>query len=407
MNIKQNIIKLINYLLILLILLTLIIKIIYYLNIYYFKNTHYEDKFHLKNERLKGKCRHKIEKVFTNLSDNDFLSLSNFLEKNLINFFRNLLGNNIDKISDNNLLLIIDDNNLNIINKFNDNKVDVILTIIDIPNKKIITIFDHAVVSGFHFIKYSEFILSCEFMDLHNTTLIPLNTEYNILKGLFFRPDKSNYNSLELFNSNSLLKKINLNYVFDKLKFDNNNKIENEISIRTCIMYDLLLIFSNNLKLNRNIRVLIPITFKPSGNINNNVSGFIIDINMYPDGKKITINEFDSYVKSQYYQIIAGEYITKLTSLINLGGKKELRYTIDIIISIGVFSNPKILPSNILFSYNTIGDNPLYCNLAIFNNDNNKEKNIVFGNLMINSNKINTDLLIKQFRNNGIISKYF
>ena len=69
--------------------------------------------------------------------------------------------------------------------------------------------------------------------------------------------------------------------------------------------------------------------------------------------------------------------------------------------SIGVFSNSVIVPSNIFFSYNKLGDNALYCNIAILN-----EKNI-FGNIMNNSRNIDCGLLIDEFNKNGIKSAYF
>ena len=410
MTIKKNIYYLFYSLLIILFIIVLILKIVYYLNIYYFENNNCEDKYHQNNELRKGKCRHKLKFLLKNLSEKKFLELVNYLKKNLINFLRSILNKHLLNIPDIKILFILDNLNPNykqlryFVDNFEDNTVDIIFTIIDIPKKTIITIFDHTIVSGYHFIKYSEFLLNCKFQDYHSSNILPFISEYNMLKGLLIRPYNSDYNSIELLNDNNLLKRINFNFDFDKPKFINNNYDNNTIdviNIKTCIIYEFLLKITKVLKLDRNIRVMIPVTFRPIGNINNNVSAYILDIDMYPNGEKINFKDFNKYLEEQYYQIIAGEYFSKLnTFLVSLDGKK-IRNKLDLIMSIGVFSNSVIVPSNIFFSYNKLGDNALYCNIAILN-----EKNI-FGNIMNNSRNIDCGLLIDEFNKNGIKSAYF
>ena len=147
MTIKKNIYYLFYSLLIILFIIVLILKIVYYLNIYYFENNNCEDKYHQNNELRKGKCRHKLKFLLKNLSEKKFLELVNYLKKNLINFLRSILNKHLLNIPDIKILFILDNLNPNykqlryFVDNFEDNTVDIIFTIIDIPKKTIITIF--------------------------------------------------------------------------------------------------------------------------------------------------------------------------------------------------------------------------------------------------------------------------
>ena len=168
-----------------------------------------------------------------------------------------------------------------------------------------------------------------EYTTYFNKKYKPSNNTLNLIQSYYTKPlnlkkpmnlknvidDKKKIQS----NDNNLLKRINFNFDFDKPKFINNNYDNNTIdviNIKTCIIYEFLLKITKVLKLDRNIRVMIPVTFRPIGNINNNVSAYILDIDMYPNGEKINFKDFNKYLEEQYYQIIAGEYFSKLNTFL-------------------------------------------------------------------------------------------
>lgn len=384
-----------NKIIIFIIILLLIIFITIFSMIYVRNNNYSGEDEYQKNRLKEGAHLH----IYTTININPTIDFNNYIKfisekiplgiedhfKNN-NSLKNLILNNyiieeedfIEKliVSTEDLWYEINKKNTKILHiKFN------------IERKRITILKDHRYFGGLFFLKIGGLLTNTKPVTIYNESYTPILSELLIL---YFGSDwmirSFTQNSKIYVNPSINIKRINFKINF--MNIPNNNKIRKQ----TLIMVEILNLLCNSLNIkNKKFNLLIPIAFESTSKNCNNVGGIFCQYKL-SDTPKI----FEKKLLSKKYHAVATNNLQKIISK----GKKA-RNSIDIVFTLGCLISPTLesptFIDNIMTSYLSVGDYPIYILSMTINHIN-------FTTITIMTENINYESLKQNVYNNNFLT---
>ena len=218
-----------------------------------------------------------------------------------------------------------------------ENNFDVypLLVIYSYPMSKVLVIMDHTYIGGYFFQEWGTVIFKGEKIKPYNLDYKMGLTELNSIRFLLMDilPKKiKSIPDMNLFQNRKEIIRVGIQYNIKNLQE------EYGVKPKICLMYKFARIMFNNMKLKKEINILIPIAFKNNAYSYNNVGAILFTIYKNDTPKDIT-----KRLEKKIYHSMATNH---LMQIMNKG--KEARSIMDAVFTIGFIKNPQHPTSDVM-----------------------------------------------------------
>lgn len=359
--------------------------------------THAEDCYHDMHDVAISASNHSIkQRVYSivncsSMSGAEFLQYYDTLKESLIKFHREWFGSFIDSSL----------NDADVVNYFETfnlawQETDIVSSFFYADKKLLVTTFNHTYAGGYHYIMYGQLITDAKKIPNIPKRPIMLGVpEFYALKCLFYRPDKSPPNALQLtLHSDpakmercyTVLSHNQINSYFDTVNVGQNLSTKSHtantlIPFRSrLIYYTLMHAVKAFPKMYRKLRVLFPVAFQPEPHVFNNISAVLLEFD-----NSMTLQDTHEALMATTYQAVGGNYIAQFNCI----GSKDVKSYVDMVITMAYWKDMTYEYPNIV-TYTGLADYPLYCTLMSSNSN-------VVASFTLSSPEVKTNILIKEF----------